>query len=253
MNNTTNPNAPTTATGTANPAPKTPDPVAKTPKHHGLLNKSQLAETSYANTIYGVANSDPAILTKIQDDDVITPAFLSQMGTDLQFTGQYTGGTTQATVEGLLKTSAEDTAKSVLLGKIHYIQSKAKLKYAANKGVLPEYSIGENIDASRPALETAAGNIVNKLKTDTLPKITAQHSTDLQTALENYKQTKVDQQSQLGDSTTLRNQLAAMVESLAVRRRQLQHAADGEYPCTDPANAGIRRKFDLPLDRPLNP
>jgi hypothetical protein len=24
-------------------------------------------------------------------------------------------------------------------------------------------------------------------------------------------------------------------------------------PSTDPANAGMRRKFDLPLDRPLNP
>jgi hypothetical protein len=41
--------------------------------------------------------------------------------------------------------------------------------------------------------------------------------------------------------------------TLATRRRQLQHAADGEYPFTDPANAGMRRKFDLPLDRPLNP
>ena len=24
-------------------------------------------------------------------------------------------------------------------------------------------------------------------------------------------------------------------------------------PSTDPANAGLRRKFNLPLDRPLNP
>ena len=39
----------------------------------------------------------------------------------------------------------------------------------------------------------------------------------------------------------------------AMRRRQLQHSADGEYPWTDPANAGMRRKFDLPLNRPLNP
>ena len=36
------------------------------------------------------------------------------------------------------------------------------------------------------------------------------------------------------------------LSSLAVRRRHLQHSADGEYPCTDPANAGMRRKFDLP-------
>ena len=38
-----------------------------------------------------------------------------------------------------------------------------------------------------------------------------------------------------------------------MRPRQLQHSADGEYPWTDPANAGMRCKFDLPLDRPLNP
>jgi hypothetical protein len=86
-----------------------------------------------------------------------------------------------------------------------------------------------------------------------LPKITPQHSADLQAALDTYKKTKTDQKTKQGDSTTLRNQLAAMVDSFAVRRRQLQHSVDGEYPWTDPANAGIRRKFDLPLDRPLNP
>jgi hypothetical protein len=246
-NTTTTPATTTTTTGAA------PDPVAKTIKHHGLLNKRQLAEISYANTIYGVANSDPAVLAKIQDPDVITPAFLTALGNDLQFIGQYTGGTAQASVEGQLKTSAEETAKNVLLDKIHYIQSKAKIKYTANKGVLPEYAIGTNLDASRPVLETAADTIGNKLKTDTLPKITAQHATDLQSALNAYKQTKVDQAGQKGDSTTLRTQLATMVDSIAVRRRQIQHAADGEYPCTDPANAGMRRKFDLPADRPLNP
>jgi hypothetical protein len=36
------------------------------------------------------------------------------------------------------------------------------------------------------------------------------------------------------------------------RRRQLQHAAAGEYFWTDSANAGMRKKFDLPPDRPLN-
>ena len=42
------------------------------------------------------------------------------------------------------------------------------------------------------------------------------------------------------------------LSALAARRRQLQHSADDEYPHTDPANAGMRRKFDLPLDRPAN-
>jgi hypothetical protein len=230
----------------------TPAPGGKTPKHHGLLDKHQLAEISKTSTLYGVVNGDPAIFDKIKDDQVITAAFMTGLGGDLQSIGQYTGGAAQAAVEGKLKTSAEDTAKSALLGQIHYIQSKAKLKYAANKGVLPEYGIGDNLDISRPALETAAGNILNKLKTDTLPKITAQHGTDLQAALAAYKQTKADQAGEKGDATTLRTQLTVQVESLAARRRQLQHAVDGEYPFTDAANAGMRRKFDLPVDRPLS-
>ena len=116
----------------------------------------------------------------------------------------------------------------------------------------PKYAIGTNLDINRPTLETAAANIINKLKTDTLPKITAQHGTDLQSALDTYKQTKSDQVGGKGDATTLRVKLAAVVDSVAVRRRQLQHAADGEYPWTDPANAGIRHKLDLPASQPLN-
>ena len=39
----------------------------------------------------------------------------------------------------------------------------------------------------------------------------------------------------------------------APNRHQLRHAADGEFLFTDTTNAGMRRKFDLPLGRPLNP
>jgi hypothetical protein len=235
----------------ADPTP-TPTPAPKTPKTHGLLDKHQLVEISKTTTIYGIA-SDPATLAKIQDSMVITPAFMTQLGTDLQAAGQYTGGVTQAKTDAKMDTGAETPAKKSLLDKIHYIQSKAKLKYAGNKSVLPEYGIGQNITISRPALETAAGNILNKLKTDTLPKVTAQHSTDLQTALTAYQQTKVTQVAGKADATDQHTSLSQMVESLAVRRRQLQHAADGEFPYNDPASAGMRQKFDLPSDHPLNP
>ena len=236
-------------TPTPTPAPE----GGKTPKHHGLLDKHQLAEISRTSLIHGVVVSDPAILAKIQDDQVITPAFLTTLGNDLKYIAQYTGGTVQAIVEGKLKTGDEETAKAALLGKIHYVHSKAKLKYAANRGVLPEYGIGTNIDISRPILETAAANILTKLKTDTLPKITPQHVTDLQAALDAYRKTKVDQTGGKGDAITLRVKLAELVDSLALRRRQIQHAADGEFPHTDPGSAGPRSKLDLPPDRPLNP
>ena len=229
-----------------------PAPAAKTPKPRGLLDKHQLAEISRANTIYGVAN-DPATFAKIQDDQIITPAFMAALGKDLQEIGQYTGDAAAAATAAKLDTRTQTTAKKTLLAQIHYLQSKAKLIYAANKAVLHDYSVGDNLTLSRPVLETAAGNILNKLKTDTLPKVSAQHSTNLQAALDAYKKTKVDQVGGKSDATDLRGQLAAKVVSLATRRRQLQHAADGEAPFTDPANAGTRKKSQLPPDRPLNP
>lgn len=235
-----------------NPTPTpTPAPAGKTPKHHGLLDKHQLAEISYTNTIYGIAN-DPATFAKIQDNQIITPAFMTGLGADLETMSQYTGGASQAATDAKQETSAETAAKKVLLIKVHYIQSKAKIKYLGNHNALAEYGIGTNIDISRSALETAADNIFNKLKTDTLPKIAAQHSTDLKAASDAYKKTKVTQVGGKGDAVTSRQTLSDMVVSLATRRRQLQHAADGEFPFTDPASAGMRKKFDLPPTQPLN-
>jgi len=54
--------ATSTTTGTTGPAPA---PAAKPVIHRGLLDKHQLAEISYSNTIYGIA-SDPATFALIQ-------------------------------------------------------------------------------------------------------------------------------------------------------------------------------------------
>jgi hypothetical protein len=237
----------TTAAGTAAPAPA---PATKAVKHHSLLNKAQLAEISHTNTIYGVA-SDPAVFAVIQDNLILTPAFMTQLGADLEGMSQYTGGASQAALDSQDDTKDEAAAEADLLAKVHYIQSKAKIKYPANHPARAEYGIGNKLPGNRPLLEATAGNIFNKLKSDTLPKIAAQHSTDLDASLKAYQKTKVDQKAGKGDAVTLRQKLADMVDSLAARRRQLQHATDGEYPYTDPANAGMRLKFDLPPNQPL--
>jgi hypothetical protein len=239
----------TTTTGTSDPAPA-PAPAPKTPKHRGLLNKAQLAEISHANTVYGVA-SDPAVFASLQDDLILTPAFMTQLGQDLAGMSQYTGDASEATLDAQDDTNNETTAEAELLAKVHYIQSKAKMKYPADHPARAEYGIGDKLQGNRPLLEATAGNIFNKLKTDTLPKIVVQHSTDLDSSLKAYQKTKVDQKTGKGDAMTLRQKLAARVDSLAARRRQLQHGADGEYPYTNPANAGMRAKFDLPPNQPL--
>jgi hypothetical protein len=43
--------------------------------------------------------------------------------------------------------------------------------------------------------------------------------------------------------------LEAAVSGIMAERREIQFAADAEWPHTDPANAGIRVEFQLPVDR----
>jgi hypothetical protein len=44
----------------------------------------------------------------------------------------------------------------------------------------------------------------------------------------------------------------ALVKAIMDERIAVQYAADAEWPYTNKANAGIRREFFLPPDRPFN-
>ncbi len=54
-----------------------------------------------------------------------------------------------------------------------------------------------------------------------------------------------------GDATTARATLEAAVKSIIARRREIQFAADAQWPPRNPANAGIRRDFRLSPDKAM--
>ena len=54
-----------------------------------------------------------------------------------------------------------------------------------------------------------------------------------------------------GDATTARATLEAAVKSIIARRREIQFAADAQWPASNPANAGIRREFRLSPDKAM--
>ena len=54
-----------------------------------------------------------------------------------------------------------------------------------------------------------------------------------------------------GDATTARATLEAAVKSIIARRREIQFAADAQWPPSNPANAGIRREFRLSPDKAM--
>jgi ribosomal protein L17 len=54
-----------------------------------------------------------------------------------------------------------------------------------------------------------------------------------------------------GDATSARATLEAAVKSIIARRREIQFAADAQWPASNPANAGIRREFRLSPDKAM--
>ncbi len=147
-------------------------------------------------------------------------------------------------------TAEESALLDDLVNKIQEVQKRARQKYDATEPVrLKDYAVGQQFYNSRSLLEQTATNILSKLAGDTLPGITPAKVTALQQALADYQGVQGDQTGAQSGATTARKQLETAVADIVAKRREIQFAADAEWPHTDKANAGIRAEFQLPADR----
>ena len=237
----------------ADPAPA-PAPAASTP--HGAINRAWLAEIANDEALLLVC-AKPAytaiLITDTGVDGEITPALITQFTTDVAQARTLANTITVKTDSKEIATGGNTAAKAALLTSIRDIQKRAKQKYADTSPLTQkDYFIGQHIEKNRPGLIAAADSIAKKLLTDTLPKIDAAKVAALNQNLAGYKQSKTDQGGEQSAETGAHAGLGQMVASLALRRRKIQHAADAEWPHDDPANAGIRREFQLPPDAEFN-
>jgi hypothetical protein len=232
--------------------PGTTTPPPANPQIRSDIDQSLLDELVKTGQILAVANK-PAYLAKLTSEDGgLDAEFFTELATDVKTANETVGQATQNTTGKLGATSAETAAKKKLLAAIRSVQKRAKQKYERkNKTVLKDYYVGDKIESSRQLLETAARGISDKLKTDTLPGITAAKKTALQSATVAYVDCQTDQSTAQSEATTIRQELKAAVDDIARRRRELQLAADDLWPHTTKTNAGIRAEFKLPPDKAL--
>jgi hypothetical protein len=96
-----------------------------------------------------------------------------------------------------------------------------------------------------------ADSVAGKLKTDTLPGVTPEKVTGLKALRDAYFAANAAQLDAQAKSTAERKAIESAVQSISDRRAQIQYAVEAEWPCSDEANAPIRREFQLPADRPF--
>jgi len=243
----------------ADPAPTpAPAPVPSSTRSRGQINKAFLDELTAAEEIVAAASKTAYAATPVTGgiDATKVSAVTAAVAAARALAAQAVQGTT-----GKQGVTAQETALSDdLVNKIQEVQKRARQKYDATDPLrLKDYAVGQQFYNSRSLLEQAAANILGKLNgnpaatppvpPDALPGITPAKITALQQALADYQGVQGDQTGAQGDATTARKQLETAVADIVAKRREIQFAADAEWPHTDPADAGIRVEFQLPPDR----
>lgn len=240
---------------TPTPTPE-PTPAATTTRTRGQINKAWLAEFTLDEKLLALTQK-PENAPLFADGD-IDDAFLAGFDTDIQAAKLLASTAVQKTTGKKQQTGTEDLLAGELVKQIQGVQKRAKQKYAGTSPVLlKDYAVGVNYQNSRDVLEQTGTNIYAKLigddKTpaDVLPGVKAARITNFKAALDAYTQSNPDQSGAQGDATGIRAQLEAAVAALAVKRRQIQYAADDLWPHTDKKNAAIRKEYGLPKNKAL--
>ena len=242
---------------TPGPAPA-PEPKKNRPRHQ--VNQDWLDEFTFAEAIIAATNVDGRAVRLAEGD--IDTGKITELKTLIGATRTQTSKAIQGTTDKEVITDDEDDFKTVLLEKIQYIQKRARQKYDATEPVrLADYGINQKLGNSRALLEQGAGNILLKLKgditarppmpSDVLPGVSPAKIAELESALSDYKDVQGNQSGAQGQATGWRSQVETAVADIVTRRREIQFAADAEWPHTDPLNDGIRVEFKLPADRSM--
>lgn len=230
------------------PETPTPNETTKNTRTRGVVNQNLLDELTAAEEIVAVTRKD-GYSVKLADGG-IEAAKITALSAAIVAARTLASQATQGTTGKQGVTQDEAKLFDNLVNKIKEVQKRARQKYDATEPVkLKDYAVGQRFDNSRSLLEQTANNVLEKLKTDTLPGIGAGKIAALEAALKDYQGVQTDQSGAQSGATTARKNLETAVDDIIARRREIQFAADAEWPHTDPANAGIRVQFKLPPDR----
>ncbi len=228
----------------------TPPPTPAPKGNRSFLNQDWINSLNNAGQV--VAAAQKAEYAPVFATGGIDAAKLTALATDIAAAHALAGDAVQMTTSKQGVTGNEVGLMKILVDLIKEVQQRARQKYAAdNPSALKDFVIGDKWHDSRPILEQTAYNIISKLKADTLPGVDAAKVTALQDALSNYKNVQTDQVGGQAHATTARATLEAAVKNIIARRREIQFAADAQWPAGNPANAGIRREFRLSPDKAM--
>lgn len=145
----------------------------------------------------------------------------------------------------------ENAAEDAIVAAIRRIQTGVRRTFPTSRANQGRYFIGADLENSEDELTRIAQTILDQLDGETLRGVGAPQKQRLQDALAAWKTAHTARGGSAIATSTDRARGLALMKEVNADRRDIQLAADGEWPYTEPENIPTRRAFHLPEKRPF--
>src|ERR1041385_7137827 len=225
-----------------------PAPARESGRSPSALNKGQLREITKAELYALVAQK----YAEQMAHQKITAPFTGTLLSDIEEARAKSSGAVNATSRAEADTDAVQAAMQKLIRALRQVQAAARKEFRdSNPAKLNAYYIGERIDANREILEECAQGILANAGVDRPGAVNTEFVVRAEAARSAYTQSKLTRASGRSQAKSKRLERDAAVASIVQRRREIQFAADAEWPPNVPENAAVRAEFGLSPNRPF--
>lgn len=216
------------------------------------LTKRQIADVGEVE-LNAKGAQEAAYAAELQKNGILAP-FLVTLLADIKAVREVGGEALGHTDNSEAATLDGEQARQTLVEDLRKMQSAGRqLHQHTNPPKIKDYLIGKNIVANRETLKISAETIINKSNAERGPGIDTSFITKTRGDLTAFAAKNTAQLNESISAQDMRFEREQMVASIVQRGQTIKTAADRAWPYSNPANAGARRKFHLPVNRPYLP
>ena len=217
-----------------------------------VLTKRQIADVGEVE-LNAKGAQEPTYAGPLETNG-IAAAFLTTLLADIKAVKEVGGEALGHTDNSEVATLDGERARLKLVEDLRRMQSSGRqLHQHTDPPKLKDYLIGENIVINRETLKTSAETIINKTNAERGPGIDTDFIVKTSNDLAAFATKNASQLNESVAAQDMRVEREEQVAGIVQRGQTLKTAADRAWPYTNPANAGARRKFHLPVNRPYVP
>ncbi len=230
-------------------APSAPTPTPDKPKKvYAAIAKTITESIQETRDVIRTARR-PEYASILQDEQDVTPAEVDALETANENAARLFGLSYDTRKTGQSDTADKTVAETALIAAMRRVQSGAKRTFGT-RAEMERYYVSKRLEANETVLSQYARDMLTLLQTETLKGVKAPQIAELQNGLDAWVAAGGDQSDSDSDALTDRKKAEARFHEAEAARRDIQIAADSQWPYTDAENYGAREAFQIPQNRP---